>query len=199
MAFFIDFEASSLRPGSFPIEVAWVDMHGHGESHLIRPAPDWLSSDGWEWDAVSESVHGISLEVLMRDGKDAGMVARRLAKAIGDAQAYSDAPGHDGAWLECLLDEGGRAGAVKLSSVRTAYGMACLPFFERLPKDEGIVKGVRWAMETRRMRQVVRAAEEAEEELPRVHRALPDALALWRTWRDICDRVAVIMSRETAS
>lgn len=72
---------------------------------------------------------------------------------------------------------------------------ACLPLFERLPKGEGIVKDARWAAETMRMRQVVQAAEDEEAERPRFHRALDDALALWRTWRDIRDRVAVIAGR----
>jgi len=39
---FIDSEASGLLPGSFPIEIAWVDESGQGESHLIRPAIGWL-------------------------------------------------------------------------------------------------------------------------------------------------------------
>ena len=31
---FVDFEASSLAKGSFPVEIAWVDLAGRGESHL---------------------------------------------------------------------------------------------------------------------------------------------------------------------
>lgn len=198
MAFFLDFEASSILPGSFPIEVAWVDHDGAGETHLIRPAPGWLSLDRWQWDPVSASVHGISVEMLEKEGEDACMVARRLAEAVGGGPVYSDAPSYDGHWLHMLLDQGGMDSAVSLSSVRDAYGMACLPLFERLPRGEGIVKGARWAVETMRMRQVVRAAEDEEAERPRVHRALPDAMALWRTWSDIKGRVAEIVRREGA-
>ncbi len=196
MAYFLDFEASSILPGSFPIEVAWVDQDGRGETCLIRPAPGWLSPSRWQWDPVSASIHGITLGVLEHEGEDARMVARRLAEAVGGVPVYSDAPSYDGHWLAMLLDQGGMEGAVSLSNVRDAYGMACLPLFERLPKSEGIMKSARWAMETMRMRQVVSAAEDEEAERPRVHRALPDAMALWRTWRDIQDRVAVIVGRE---
>ena len=196
MTFFLDFEASSLLPGNFPIEVAWVDEHGIGEGHLIRPALGWLSPSKWQWDSVSATVHGITIGMLEKDGEDASMVARRLAEAVGSGPAYSDAPSYDGHWLDMLLEQGGIEGVVSLSSVRDAYGMACLPLFERLPKTPGIVKGARWAAETMRMRQVVKAAEDEEAERPRVHRALDDALALWRTWHDIRDRVAVIAGRE---
>ena len=51
MILFLDFEASSLLPGSFPIEVAWVDETGQGESYLIRPHEGWLDevagNPGW--------------------------------------------------------------------------------------------------------------------------------------------------------
>ena len=39
MIHFLDFEASSLMKGSFPIEVAWVDQDAQAESYLIKPAP----------------------------------------------------------------------------------------------------------------------------------------------------------------
>src|SRR5947209_5891700 len=35
---FLDFEASSLRSASYPIEVAWSHPDGSIESHLISPA-----------------------------------------------------------------------------------------------------------------------------------------------------------------
>ena len=196
MAFFLDFEASSILPGSFPIEVAWVDERGIGEGHLIRPAPGWLSRSRWQWDPVSATVHGITIGMLEKDGEDASMVARRLAEAVGGGPVYSDAPSHDGHWLDMLLEQGGIEGAVSLSGVRDAYGMACLPLFERLPEREGIIRTARWTVETMRMRQVVKAAEDEDAERPRVHRALDDAMALWRTWRDVKDRVAVIVRRE---
>ena len=41
MKAFLDFEASSLEKGGFPVEVGWVLEDGAEEAHLIRPAPDW--------------------------------------------------------------------------------------------------------------------------------------------------------------
>ena len=55
MRLFVDFEASSLHVGSFPIEAAWVREDGVGEAHLITPEDDWH-----EWSYASESIHGIS-------------------------------------------------------------------------------------------------------------------------------------------
>lgn len=123
MTFFLDFEASSLLPSSFPIEVAWVDEHGVGEGHLILPAPGWLSPSRWQWDPMSARIHGITIGMLEKDGEDASMVARRLAEAVGSSPVYSDAPSYDGHWLDMLLEQGGIEGAVSLSSVRDAYGM----------------------------------------------------------------------------
>ena len=89
---------------------------------------------------MSASIHGITIEMLERDGEDASMVNRRLAEAVGSGPVYSDAPSYDGHWLQMLLEQGGIEGVVNLFSVRHSYGMACLPLFERLPKGEAIVK-----------------------------------------------------------
>ena len=35
---FMDIEASSLDSGSFPIEIAWVDLSGHGEILSDQPS-----------------------------------------------------------------------------------------------------------------------------------------------------------------
>ena len=64
MIYFVDFEASSLRSGSFPIEVAWVNEDGQGESYLIRPAEGWNP----EWSPQSERTHGIALAALLEHG-----------------------------------------------------------------------------------------------------------------------------------
>lgn len=53
---FIDFEASSLRDTSFPIEVAW-NNGTEIESYIIRPAFDWS-----DWDYNAEGLHGLSRE-----------------------------------------------------------------------------------------------------------------------------------------
>ena len=191
MIWFVDLEASSLLPGGFPIEVAWVDMNGLGESHLIRPADDWLDG-GYGWSHQSEAVHGISLETLMRDGEPPELVARKAADVLSVAGTIvcSDAPGNDGQWMETLLAEGGERRIVRMMDVRQLYRLACRPLLgllsaddERLPgrAEEGI-----WNMAS----DTISRAQEEEHLRPRVrHRALPDAEGLFRTWRAVQDAV----------
>lgn len=94
MIYFVDIEASSLLPGSYPIEVAWVGEDGHGEGYLLRPEPGWT-----EWSPESEAVHGIAPALLWDQGLPCGVVARRVAEVLGDGRArvVSGAPG----WRRC--------------------------------------------------------------------------------------------------
>jgi DNA polymerase III subunit epsilon len=64
--FYIDFEASSLSPGSWPIEIgmAWIEGGGvQSWSSLIQPDPSWDMED---WSQSSAIIHNISLEELDR-------------------------------------------------------------------------------------------------------------------------------------
>jgi hypothetical protein len=48
----LDFEASGLGPGSYPIEVAIADCEsGECTSWLIRPTETWLSEGIWSEDS----------------------------------------------------------------------------------------------------------------------------------------------------
>lgn len=102
MLAFLDFEASSLGKGGFPIEVGWVFEDGQGEGHLIRPAPGWT-----EWDREAEAVHGISRDMLLRDGKSHVEVAARMVQLLGDYDLVASAPSWDGKWLSKLLRSSG--------------------------------------------------------------------------------------------
>jgi len=101
---FLDFEASSLARGGFPVEVAWVfdTAAGEHESHLIRPAPDWR-----EWSAEAEAIHGLSREQLEREGAPHGAVARRMVEALSGHALFASAPSWDGQWLSLLLRTAG--------------------------------------------------------------------------------------------
>jgi hypothetical protein len=70
MIYFVNLEASSLGRGSFPIEVAWVNEDGQGESYLIRPAEGWLTPAAGNpaWSPQSERTHGIALAALLEHG-----------------------------------------------------------------------------------------------------------------------------------
>ncbi|WP_061931450.1 hypothetical protein [Aureimonas sp. AU22] len=103
MIVFLDFEASSLNRKSFPVEVAWVFETGEGESHLIRPEPDWT-----DWEAEAEGIHGITRERLEREGLAAEALAGRMLEVLAPHALYASAPSWDGKWLSVLLRGGGQ-------------------------------------------------------------------------------------------
>lgn len=102
MRVFLDFEASSLSDDSYPIEVGWVFETGEGESHLIRPANDWL-----DWDAGAERIHGLTRARLIDEGMDHDVVARRMVEALSGYELFASAPSWDGKWLSVLLRRAG--------------------------------------------------------------------------------------------
>lgn len=103
---FIDFEASSLSPQSWPIEVgvAWLDgKRVVYESKLIRPRAEWPEDD---WNPESEEVHGIPRSEL--DGADAAdEVAAWLLTIVDGRPLVSDAPEFDQRWCDRLLGKPG--------------------------------------------------------------------------------------------
>ena len=102
MRAFLDFEASSLSDGSYPIEVAWVFEDGASETHLIRPAPSWT-----DWDPQAASTHGYSRAALLADGEPHDAVARRVVEALAGHALFASAPSWDGKWLSVLLRSAG--------------------------------------------------------------------------------------------
>jgi hypothetical protein len=189
--YFIDFEASSLYKGSFPVEVAWVAEDGVGESHLIRPAPGWT-----EWSPASERIHGISRSRLEAEGEDHLAVARRVLEVLHPDRAvvFSDNPAFDGFWLDMLLTAAGcfpiprLLDAVKLNLGECAAleaGIAAPPV---TPDDHRRLRVAR-----DRASVIIGNAEGAHER-EHTHRALDDATQLWRVWRDVRDAVARALS-----
>ncbi|MGA0607961.1 hypothetical protein ACO2Q0_18375 [Phenylobacterium sp. VNQ135] len=102
MRVFLDFEASSLADGGFPIEVAWVFENGRSETHLIRPAEAWTV-----WDAEAEAIHRISRDQLAEEGADHRDVAARMLDQLSGHALYVTAPSWDGQWLSLLLRTAG--------------------------------------------------------------------------------------------
>ena len=191
---FLDLEASSLLPGSFPIEVAWVDEDGRGESHLIRPPDVWLRADRGMpgWDSRSALIHCIALEQLMDEGEPVEQVASRAAEALvgPDVIAASDALGFDEGWLNTLFEAAGLLDRADLTDVQEVYVRSCEPLRGLLPTELGLRRD-RASNDLRRtVRSILAEAEEAEARRARVrHRALPDAEGMWRTWCLIGDEV----------
>jgi len=97
----IDFEASCLpRHGrSYPIEVGIADRNGRSRAWLIRPHHSWKD---WGWTKEAESLHGISYEVLLRDGQLVDVVAQELCQAVRGHRLIADSS-LDRYWLETLV------------------------------------------------------------------------------------------------
>ncbi|MBK8082894.1 MAG: transcriptional regulator [Devosia sp.] len=159
MLVFLDFEASSLSKFSYPVEVGWVFEDGLGESHLIRPAPAWT-----EWDAAAEATHGISRDLLERDGLPVERVCDKVVRLFDDNRVFASAPSWDGHWLSMLLRAAGRPRhLVRLMGTEVA-------FLEAAHDAAGD------AADT------IAAARREVEVLPVVHRALADARREREIW-----------------
>ena len=93
---FLDFEASSLSSGSYPIEVAWSLADGSIESHLISPS----GIETWtDWSVLSEKVHGIPRDELLAHGKSPEWICNRMNQQLFGQTVYTDNPDYDGMWL----------------------------------------------------------------------------------------------------
>lgn len=95
----IDIEASGFGAGSYPIEIGVVLGDGRTHCRLIRPQSDWT-----HWDAAAQAVHQLDRDTLQRVGRPAAEVAHWLNGLLHGRVVYSDAWGHDYAWLSRLYD-----------------------------------------------------------------------------------------------
>lgn len=97
---FIDFEASSLNPNSYPIEVAWSLEDGSIESHLINP----YAIDSWrDWDRRAQAIHGLSRDTLATEGKHPKWVTQRMNEVLADKVLLTNAYEYDLDWCETLF------------------------------------------------------------------------------------------------
>ena len=124
---FIDFEASSLGEGSYPIEVAWSTNDGQIHEYLISPA----TIDSWtDWDSDSQAVHGISRECLLSNGVNPSVVCEAICGSLSDNVLYSDGQPFDEKWLRMLLAAAGRdATQIRVISI------ARLPYIDALDRN----------------------------------------------------------------
>ncbi|ANT62925.1 hypothetical protein AYJ57_20825 (plasmid) [Salipiger sp. CCB-MM3] len=100
-AYFLDLEASSLMPGSWPIEIGVASVKDGvvvSDARLIQPHTSW-SDDLWS--AESEAVHGITLEELEKTGSSIEEVLAWY-DTVNIGVAVSDNPEFDARWLGCL-------------------------------------------------------------------------------------------------
>jgi hypothetical protein len=180
----MDFEASSLAKGSFPIEVAWVLPSGQGETYLIKPMPDWT-----EWSVTSEKVHGIKHRELLDHGFSCAVVAKRIQVIGKTYQFVVSAPAWDGMWLNMLLRAGGED-SISVLSDDLAYFNACSAMMELMTGETGSPEFHRSQREIAEAMQDLIGSVEEQEELKGkpAHRALADAQAMWTMWRTVTDK-----------
>lgn len=98
----IDFEASSLSPSSWPVEIG-ISFLASGKintwSSLIRPDKHWNRMD---WSEKSAKIHGLSQSEL-RNAPEASFIVKDFWQKLGDRTLLSDAPEFETRWLTKLL------------------------------------------------------------------------------------------------
>jgi len=95
----IDIEASGLHFDSYPIELA-VLVNRQTNSWLIKPEANWSY-----WCSTAESMHGISREMLKKEGLTAAQVIDEFMKCVEtpNRTLYSDAVHWDADWMGTLF------------------------------------------------------------------------------------------------
>lgn len=160
----LDFEASSLLRGSYPIEVAvaFADT-GLVASWLIVPTGTWAARGIWSPEA--ERVHGISRGDLAAGGHPVSEVCAALEACVLGYHVLSDATGLDGNWLRTLYAADGRVPPFSLASFwEEAQNLSGIGW----PGLAGVVPNP----------EVDRALEIARQRYPVEHRAGDDARRL---------------------
>ncbi|CTQ47349.1 hypothetical protein [Roseibium aggregatum] len=95
----IDFEASSLNDGSYPIEFGYCDLEMNSGGFLIRPELEWT-----DWHPDAASAHGIPRELLFAIGIPAREAAERInCMADGGKSFLCDGGSSDQRWYETLF------------------------------------------------------------------------------------------------
>jgi hypothetical protein len=135
---FVDFEASSLDPKSWPVEVgmAWIeDDKVKSWSSLICPAPDWSME---HWSDVSAKIHRIPLSDL-RNAPPASEVGKQFIERMQGKALISDAPEFETRWATRLAHAAMNGPEIPFSDFDAAvahffegYALDCV--YERLER-----------------------------------------------------------------
>jgi hypothetical protein len=180
MRVFLDFEASSLGRHSYPIEVAWLFEDGCGESHLIRPEPDWT-----DWALAAETIHGISRSTLESEGEPAAEVASRMVALLGGHDLLASAPSWDGKWLSVLLRGGGQPRhALRLRDSEAARAEAAVELLRPKLAPEALAPAVA---------EILAKVREELDRQPVAHRALADAEQERQAWLETCRLASALL------
>lgn len=109
----IDFEASSLNPTSYPIEIGWTngdEVH----SMLIKPV------DGWtDWSDYAETqIHHISRLQLEQEGVSPAEALQAINDNFGVGILWCDGGYYDAHWLQRLEDAAGFKATFRLGNIQ---------------------------------------------------------------------------------
>lgn len=115
---FFDVEASGLRPGSFPVDVAW-SKYGEVRSILVKPHASWNTE---LWDMRAQAIHGYPLPLLSKLGKDVHRVARILNDDLNGITVFSDNPDYDKVWTDMIFAAANMTRAFAIESVGKLIG-----------------------------------------------------------------------------
>ena len=113
----IDVEASGFGAGSYPIEVGVVLADGRTHCRLVKPEADWT-----HWESEAEAVHQLDRDTLQRIGRPTDEVAHWLNSLLHGRVVYSDAWGHDYAWLSRLYDAAQSRPTFRLEALTALLG-----------------------------------------------------------------------------
>lgn len=120
----IDFEASSLAPGSYPIEIGVARWQSSGRpiegwSTLIRPVPLWRETGSWT--AEAQGIHGIPRKDL-ENGIDPAELLSILNRVIGSHAAFCDGGRSDFGWARRLVLAAGVMNTFRLGDFNMLIG-----------------------------------------------------------------------------
>ncbi|AWB69022.1 hypothetical protein C2869_13890 [Saccharobesus litoralis] len=110
----MDIEASGLGSSSYPIEIGLVLPNNDKYCSLIHPCQDWH-----HWDQQAERTHGISRELLTKQGRHPRDIALELNSLLDNLTLYSDGWVVDSTWLKQLYYAAGITPSFRLSPIET--------------------------------------------------------------------------------
>ena len=108
----LDIEASGFGSHSYPIEVGVVAADGSRYCRLIKPYQDWEF-----WDEAAESVHGITRDILLKNGRLGEHVCKELNRLYAHHTLYSDAWVVDYPWLRTLFEHANMEMQFRVSAI----------------------------------------------------------------------------------
>lgn len=121
----IDFEASALGRGSYPVEIGMALWRGPAAavevwSSLVSPTEDWMRK-GLRMD-TSDAIHGIDRKLILAAPNAASALSRANAFAGVGAIAFCDGGGHDAYWLTRLQEAAGFAATFEMGRMAMLRG-----------------------------------------------------------------------------